>query len=48
VWQRCASDSTKIYNTANKVFMVSSFHPVGVMAYGSAEMVGNHHQGLSV
>jgi hypothetical protein len=30
----------KIYNTANKLFMLSKFHPVGIMVYGSAEIMG--------
>jgi hypothetical protein len=33
-------ESPKIYNTANKVFMLSKFHPVGIMVYGSAEFMG--------
>lgn len=32
--------ATKIYNTANKLFMLSKMHPVGVMIYGSAEIMG--------
>jgi len=30
----------KIYNTANKLFMLSKYHPVGVMVYGMAELMG--------
>lgn len=33
------SGNTKIYNT-NKLFMLSKFHPVGVMIYGGAELMG--------
>ncbi len=29
---------TKIYNT-NKLFMLSKYHPVGVMIYGNAELM---------
>jgi len=32
--------ATKVYNTANKLFMLSKVHPVGVMIYGSAEIMG--------
>jgi len=34
------SGGPKIYNTVNKLFMLSKYHPVGVMVYGSAEFVG--------
>jgi hypothetical protein len=30
----------KIYNTVNKLFTLSKYHPVGVMVYGSAELMG--------
>ena len=30
----------KIYNTANKLFTLSKYHPIGVMVYGSAEIMG--------
>ena len=30
----------KIYNTANKLFALSKYHPVGVMVYGSVEIMG--------
>ncbi len=30
----------KIYNTVNKLFMLSKYQPVGVMIYGSAEFMG--------
>ncbi|APG28110.1 hypothetical protein A7E78_09805 [Syntrophotalea acetylenivorans] len=33
-------DGSKTYNTANKVFMLSKFHPVGVMIFGGAELSG--------
>ncbi len=32
-------DGQKIYNTANKLFMLTRFHPVGVMIYGNAELM---------
>lgn len=32
-------DSAKIYNTANKLFMLSKYHPVGVMVFGSADLM---------
>lgn len=31
--------SSKIYNTANKLFMLSKYHPVGIMVYSSAEFM---------
>jgi hypothetical protein len=30
----------KIYNTGNKLFMLSKYHPVGIMVYGNAESMG--------
>ena len=30
----------KIYNTINKLFMLSKYHPVGIMVYGSAGLIG--------
>jgi hypothetical protein len=30
----------KIYNSANKLFMLSAIHPIGIMIYGSAELTG--------
>jgi hypothetical protein len=30
------SDDTKIYNSANKLFALSKFHPVGIMIYPSS------------
>lgn len=30
----------KIYNTANKVFMLSKYHPVGIMIYNNAKFLG--------
>lgn len=30
----------KFYNTANKLFMLSKFHPVGIMIYNNAEFMG--------
>lgn len=32
-------EGQKIYNTANKLFMLTRFHPVGVMIYGNAELM---------
>lgn len=29
----------KIYNSANKLFMLSKYHPVGIMIYGNAELM---------
>ena len=33
-------DTQKIYNTANKLFMLSKYHPVGIMVHGTAELMG--------
>src|SRR5579863_9743796 len=33
-------DNQKVYNTANKLFMLSKYHPVGIMVYGPAELMG--------
>jgi hypothetical protein len=33
-------ESQKVYNTANKLFMLSKYHPVGIMVYGAAELMG--------
>jgi hypothetical protein len=33
-------NTQKIYNTANKLFMLSKYHPVGIMVYGNAELMG--------
>ena len=30
----------KVFNTANKIFALSKYHPVGVMIYGNAEFMG--------
>jgi hypothetical protein len=30
----------KVYNTANKLFMLSKYYPVGVMVYGTAYLMG--------
>jgi hypothetical protein len=35
-----AITSTKIHNSANKLFTLSKFEPVGVMIYGAAEFMG--------
>ena len=32
-------NAQKIYNSANKLFMLSKYHPVGVMVYGSASLM---------
>lgn len=31
---------TKVYQTVNKLFTLSKFHPVGIMIYGNAELMG--------
>ncbi|WP_286797271.1 hypothetical protein [Psychrobacter sp. UBA6291] len=31
--------SSKIYNTANKLFMLSKYHPIGIMVYSSADFM---------
>ncbi|WP_069130091.1 hypothetical protein [Rhodohalobacter halophilus] len=33
-------DNRKIFNTANKIFTLSKYHPVGVMVYNSASFMG--------
>src|SRR5438477_12144576 len=33
-------DNQKVYNTANKLFMLSKYCPVGIMVYGSADLMG--------
>lgn len=30
----------KIYNTANKIFTLSKYHPVGIMIYNVADFMG--------
>jgi hypothetical protein len=35
-----ASGEKKVYNTANKLFMLSKHHPVGIMIYNKAEYMG--------
>lgn len=30
----------KVYNTVNKLFTLSKYHPVGIMVYGNAELMG--------
>jgi hypothetical protein len=35
-----SSSQTKIYNTVNKLFTLSKYHPVGIMVYGNAEFMG--------
>lgn len=34
------NDGNKIYNSANKLFALSKYHPVGIMVYGNAELMG--------
>lgn len=34
------SKTTKVYNTANKLFALSKYEPIAVMIYGSAEIMG--------
>lgn len=34
------ADSPKIFTSANKMFTLSKFHPVGVMIYGSSQFMG--------
>src|SRR5437660_8565967 len=34
------SGGFKIYNTVNKLFMLSKYQPVGIMIYGNAELMG--------
>jgi len=33
-------ETQKVYNTANKLFMLSKYHPVGIMVYGPASFMG--------
>lgn len=33
-------DGTKVYNSANKLFALSQYHPIGIMVYGSAKLTG--------
>lgn len=33
-------NDSKIYNSANKLFMLSKYHPVGIMLYGNADFMG--------
>jgi hypothetical protein len=33
-------ETQKVYNTANKLFMLSKYHPVGIMVYGPASLMG--------
>ena len=30
----------KVYNSANKLFTLSKYHPVGIMLYGRADFMG--------
>lgn len=34
------SGGEKIYNTVNKLFMLSKYYPIGIMIYGSAQFMG--------
>jgi len=33
-------EDKKVYNSANKLFTLSKYHPVGIMLYGSADFMG--------
>jgi hypothetical protein len=33
-------DEKKVYNTANKLFALSKYHPVGIMIYNNATYMG--------
>ena len=33
-------NNSKIYNTANKLFTLSKYHPVGIMIYGNGNLLG--------
>jgi hypothetical protein len=33
-------DGQKIYNSVNKLFMLSKYEPVGIMVYGVADLTG--------
>ena len=35
-----SQSSAKVYNTVNKLFTLSKFHPIGIMVYGNAEYMG--------
>jgi len=35
-----SKDQAKVYNTANKLFALSKHQPIGIMVYGSAEVMG--------
>jgi len=35
-----SSGSKKIYNTVNKLFTLSKYHPIGIMFYGNADFMG--------
>jgi len=32
-------DGQKVYNSVNKLFTLSKYHPIGIMIYGSAELM---------
>ena len=34
------TDEIKTYNSANKIFRLSEYHPVGIMIYNNAEFMG--------
>ncbi|HJR60499.1 MAG TPA: hypothetical protein VJ813_13905 [Vicinamibacterales bacterium] len=34
------ASTPKIYNTVNKLFTLSKYHPVGIMVYGAADLLG--------
>src|SRR5438552_8680294 len=35
-----ATIGDKIYSSANKLFTLSKYHPIGIMIYGGAELMG--------
>jgi hypothetical protein len=35
-----SAETQKVYNSANKLFSLSKFHPVGIMIYGNANYMG--------
>jgi hypothetical protein len=39
-------DGKKIFNTVNKLFRLSKYHPVGIMVYGNAEFMDTHGKQL--
>jgi len=35
-----SKDKAKFYNSANKLFMLSKYQPIGIMIYNNAEFMG--------